>query len=613
MKQISIILLLLAASLVHPQSNRILLDENFSDWSQTDLIYTDTQGDYAGGEYDLLNLWASNDEHYLFLRFEIAEEVILQEDNTITIYVDTDNNASTGRTLFGVGSELEFNFGEKEGIIHLQSGDQNIYHDDIGLVSLPTVESNIFEIAINKDVTLLGQQLFSNPSIKILMISNVTVGDRLPNEDGGVLYTFKNETLPPLPVYSIGKESNEYLRVLCYNPQRIFIDNEPIDGLFDPDRIEHHRKIFQAVEPDIIGLVEMYAHTSQETSDRVGTFISPSPSGSWYHEKESFDLILLSRFPITNSYTIRSLNPDNNYQPDTMRSGAFLLNLRPKYDTDLLVILSHPKCCSGNDNRRQAQIDAVMQFVNNAKSGIGDLTIDSQTPIVFMGDMNFVGSNRVKETVLTGDIFDNQRYGEDFNPDWDNSNLEDLKPFTTDVPMTFTSYNEENPYSPGRLDYIFYSGSVMEAVNSYALFTRNMPSEVLAANGLAYNTTTLASDHLPLVADFYFPNITDTEETDEEVPTSFHLKQNFPNPFNPETMISYTVPAKGSQESLKVRLKIYDILGKEIETLVNEEQHPGRYEVKFDIRNKPGLPSGVYFYAILVGSEFDVKKMTLLK
>ena len=383
-------------------------------------------------------------------------------------------------------------------------------------------------------------------------------------------------------------------------------NNQQVDGLFDPDRIEHHRKIFQAIEPDVVGLVEMYVHSSQETADVVSTFISPSPSPTWYNSKIGYDIMLLSKFPIKDEFEIEVLD-------DVFTSHAALLDLRPKYDSDLLVILAHPKCCSGYDYRRQPHMDSIMKFVRDIKNGTGPFAVAAETPMIIMGDMNFVQTDGPRETILTGNIFNNQDYGPDFNPDWDNSNLEDLKPFTTDVPMAFTSYNEEEEYSPGRLDYIFYSGSVMEAVNSYALFTRDMPSEVLAANGLAYNTTTLASDHLPLVADFYFPNITDTKEIEEETPTSFRLKQNFPNPFNPETLISYTVPANGSRESSKVLLKIYDILGKEIDTLVSEEQSPGRYEVKFDTRNKPGLTSGVYFYAILVGSEFDVKKMTLVK
>ncbi|MEW6196868.1 MAG: alpha/beta fold hydrolase [Bacteroidota bacterium] len=86
---------------------------------------------------------------------------------------------------------------------------------------------------------------------------------------------------------------------------------------------------------------------------------------------------------------------------------------------------------------------------------------------------------------------------------------------------------------------------------------------------------------------------------------SFELKQNYPNPFNPTTTISYSIP-----ETQFVTLKIFDVLGKEVATLVNEEKLSGNYEIKF---NGGGLPSGVYFYRLRVGNFVQTKKLLLLK
>lgn len=92
-------------------------------------------------------------------------------------------------------------------------------------------------------------------------------------------------------------------------------------------------------------------------------------------------------------------------------------------------------------------------------------------------------------------------------------------------------------------------------------------------------------------------------------PKEFVLYQNYPNPFNPKTVISYQLPVSGN-----VTLKVYDILGNEVTTLVNEEKQPGVYEVEFNpessIRN---LASGIYFYQLKVGSFTDTKKMILAK
>lgn len=88
-------------------------------------------------------------------------------------------------------------------------------------------------------------------------------------------------------------------------------------------------------------------------------------------------------------------------------------------------------------------------------------------------------------------------------------------------------------------------------------------------------------------------------------PKEFKLEQNYPNPFNPNTVISYQLPVIG-----KTTLKVYDILGSEIVTLVNEEQQPGYYEVQFDGNN---IASGIYVYRLQAGDHVSIKKMMVLK
>jgi hypothetical protein len=86
---------------------------------------------------------------------------------------------------------------------------------------------------------------------------------------------------------------------------------------------------------------------------------------------------------------------------------------------------------------------------------------------------------------------------------------------------------------------------------------------------------------------------------------SYELSQNYPNPFNPSTNIQYAISSRQL-----ISLKVYDILGNEIATLVNEEKSAGQYEVEFD---GTGLPSGIYFYQIKADSFIETKKMILLK
>lgn len=99
--------------------------------------------------------------------------------------------------------------------------------------------------------------------------------------------------------------------------------------------------------------------------------------------------------------------------------------------------------------------------------------------------------------------------------------------------------------------------------------------------------------------------ITSVEDLSIDLPSNFNLSQNFPNPFNPSTKISWQLPVGGN-----ATLKVYDILGREVVTLVNEHKTAGKYETKF---NAATLPSGVYFYKLNSEDYTSVKKMLLLK
>jgi len=100
-------------------------------------------------------------------------------------------------------------------------------------------------------------------------------------------------------------------------------------------------------------------------------------------------------------------------------------------------------------------------------------------------------------------------------------------------------------------------------------------------------------------------NITGIEKVNQTLPQSFSLLQNYPNPFNPTTVIQYSIPKSGN-----VTLKVYNMIGQEVATLVNQEQSAGNYSVNF---NASKLASGVYLYRIEAGNFSATKKLMLLK
>jgi len=102
----------------------------------------------------------------------------------------------------------------------------------------------------------------------------------------------------------------------------------------------------------------------------------------------------------------------------------------------------------------------------------------------------------------------------------------------------------------------------------------------------------------------YTPRVTSVTE-EGSLFTDYSLSQNYPNPFNPSTSIQYSV-----SNGQYVSLKVYDVLGTEVATLVNEEKPQGTYEVEFDGTD---LPSGIYIYRLTSGSFTASKKLVLLK
>ncbi len=150
------------------------------------------------------------------------------------------------------------------------------------------------------------------------------------------------------------------------------------------------------------------------------------------------------------------------------------------------------------------------------------------------------------------------------------------------------------------------SRNLDSSITATSLFRLSLNSSLINAGtyvGIAYVGT--APDIGAFESDFNLP------VSNKEIQIiNFRLEQNFPNPFNPTTVIKYSVPSKG-QASL-VQLKVYDILGNEIAALVNKYQPKGTYEVEFNTQSSH-LSSGVYLYQLKIGSFIQTRKMVLLK
>lgn len=208
---------------------------------------------------------------------------------------------------------------------------------------------------------------------------------------------------------------------------------------------------------------------------------------------------------------------------------------------------------------------------------INDIAIDSLDNIL-IGTLN--------------GVFSSTNYGENWEP---------VNIGITNFVVRCLAINKNNDFYIGTNDGIFFSkdlGKNWTQINSglshYTITSLNFDSEGYLYAGTwgggVYRST---------------QTTTNISESNTISPKYYFLSEAYPNPFNPSTVINYSIPQLGF-----VTLKVYDLIGREVATLVDEEKSTGDYEVEFDGSN---LSSGVYFYRIQAGSFTDTKKFILLK
>jgi endonuclease/exonuclease/phosphatase family metal-dependent hydrolase len=463
------------------QPAQVYIDGDTSDWASLAVQHADP----SGGGLNIQRVWMAHSAKQLFLRVALNRPVDLQAENTLTLYLDTDDNPATGLSALGLGAEVRWSFGDRTGRYYADGDSSQIGHAALGLTALPTVRSSTFELALDRSAMPGGEPLVAGDSLRVAWS---TAGDRLPDAAGGLGYALSETDLAASGPALSG--SGSALRLLSYNVQQ--------DALFAPSRQPHYRRILQALRPDVIGLQEVYEHTASETGDVVDRLLD---TDDWSWAKMGSDLVVGSRFPIIDTHTIPGY--------ESVRSGAALLDTRDVLDTPVLIIIMHPPCCNApargdtpsRDRQRQQVVDEVVAFIRAVKAGRAPIEVPAETPIVVAGDMNFVGAPQQPRTLRTGDIADNGRFGPDIAPDWDGSSLLDVNPRQTDAPSHATWINPGSSFAPGRLDYAYVTDSVLDVDHAFLLNSATLAGPERQTAGLESSDTQTASDHLPVVVD----------------------------------------------------------------------------------------------------------------
>ena len=288
------------------------------------------------------------------------------------------------------------------------------------------------------------------------------------------------------------------IRIVSYNVEK--------DSAFVPGSVMEARfvRLVKALKGDVYALQEV-STKPEEVAIRFNRWL-PLPKGQSWQARYGGSTLTVSRYPI-KTFHYRT-------QPSTGRKATLTLLDLPddRYKQDLYVMNQHFSCCGGADNltKRQREADQTVNWIRYLKSKEGPITLTPNTPFVIVGDLNMVGSNQPLTTLLTGDIQNEDTFGKDIKPDWDDSNLADAKPSHNNQGKLFYTWRWDGSGFPNnRLDYVLYTDSVLQKKHSFVLDTLSMTAGELKACGLenldsakSKDLFKIVYDHLPVVVDF---------------------------------------------------------------------------------------------------------------
>jgi endonuclease/exonuclease/phosphatase family metal-dependent hydrolase len=293
--------------------------------------------------------------------------------------------------------------------------------------------------------------------------------------------------------------------------------NITLNSIFRPDgvRRESFPRIIRALEPDVIALQEVLPDNGDELTALMNKFLPLPEERSWSVHVVS-DNALISRFPMKHRGGRRVVpyafpqfgNPDFHFgfaaaYIDLAGSG------RPR---DLYVIAMHNKSGASDESvrLRQIQSDSIIQWLRDLRTTQRAESILTVTPFLIMGDMNVLAgvSMQPYETLISGDIADEETFGPDYDIDWDGTVLADAIPSLNGKgELHYTWRIDELPFPPGALDRILFSDSLMSIDQQFILDTTSMSDSDLGTLGLEradvlYGGASGYYDHLPLIVDF---------------------------------------------------------------------------------------------------------------
>ena len=307
-----------------------------------------------------------------------------------------------------------------------------------------------------------------------------------PRSDAGQLAWFR-------------RQHPAHLRLVSYNILK--------DSVFKGGSKQAQRfaRLVKALDADVWALQEVY---KTDTSQVAALFdkLVPLAVGQRWQARSGGDNMTVSRYPI-------KLHHSQTTPSCGRRVSLDLIDLPDsKHKADIYLLNNHFTCCGGTvrDATRQLEADQLVAWIRDARTPGGSINLPQGTPMVVLGDLNIVGGPQPLNTLITGDIYNENLFGTDSPPDWDGTALTDAHPLhNSSGAADYTWRWDGSGYKPGRLDYVIYTDSVAQAGARFVLNTVTMTSQQLASAGLQAedvldfkaSSGELAFDHLPVVVD----------------------------------------------------------------------------------------------------------------
>lgn len=568
------------SSLLYP-GHPITIDGLFDDWAEVAVSYSDSQGD--GIDADFAEIKITYDNEFLFIYFNVHDgEYLMQDWNEFHLFIDADNDSTTGHSINGIGAELDWTFGDRTGVYYIMDGIIEIYQNDLMLRMAPTITNDEFEICISRYSSVLTmddtQVLVQG---KVILADTGQNADQIPDESGGISFSIGEDyILPPTPI-SFEKRNESDIRLIAHNVWNSSLVNTDYQGYF--------QKIYQALDPDIVVLQEMYENTNQLHS----LFNSWFPDQQWYVSSQFRDNIIISKYPVL----------EEDFFTSSERTMVALLDTEEELGYDFMIFNSHLACCGNNESRQYDADEYVSNWRDWLENGNGPFTLTDNTPFVHVGDFNLVGYRQQLTTFTEGDIYDESTFGEDYGIDWDGTPIVDLFSRHSHKRMGYTWRWDYSSFSPGKLDYILYTDSVLDTAKHFVFNTLTMDSAALAEYGLDEMDSYHSSDHSPRILDI--KSQLDIGIGESIIPTAIKISAPYPNPFNPQTSIQILL-----EQNTSLLVEVYDVKGSFVAQLANTYFQSGTHEIKF---SKDGLASGIYFIKIQNNEFHRTFKVVLLK